>query len=65
MPSSIEYTYSSIRRRHVVRTAGFTLAGRGIIEEHSQAEGKPFNVYTLTRTAFERVSAAHPQMTPY
>lgn len=65
MPSSIEHTYSSIRRRHVIRTAGFSLAGRGITEEHSQSEGKPFNVYTLTQAAFERVSAAHPHMTPY
>lgn len=61
--TTIEHGYSSSLRKHTVRTKGILLAGRGIVQHHSEKDGKPYNVYSLTPAAFERVSADYPQMT--
>lgn len=58
----IEYTYSSVLKKFVIRTTGIELAGRGVTRHHDEWDGKPFNVYAVTQAAFERVSAEHPQM---
>jgi predicted ArsR family transcriptional regulator len=60
---SIEYDYSSSLRKHTVRTRGVVIGGRGVVQHHAQQDGKPYNVYSLTRAAFERVSAQYPNMT--
>lgn len=61
-PTSIEYSYSSVLGKHVLRTRGITLTGRGVTQHHAQADSKPYNVYAVTQAAFERISADHPQI---
>lgn len=59
----IEYSYSSSLKKYSVRTKGIILEGRGVVQHHAENEGKPYNVYAVSRSAFERFSAEHPQMT--
>lgn len=61
-PTSIEYSYSSVLGKHVVRTRGITLTGRGVTQHHADSDSKPYNVYAVTQAAFERISAYHPQI---
>lgn len=61
--ASIEFSYSSILKKHTIRTKGITIAGRGVVQHHAESDGKPYNIYAVTRSAFERISAEHPQMT--
>jgi len=57
---TIEYSYSGILKKHVVRTKGIALAGRGITKERDEATG--WNVYKLTAAAFQRVAEQYPDM---
>ena len=61
--ASIEFSYSSILKKHTIRTKGIVLAGRGVIQHHAESENKPYNVYAVTQSAFQRISAEHPKMT--
>lgn len=61
--TSIEFDYSSILKKHTIRTKGITLAGRGVVQHHAESDGKPYNVYAVTQSAFERISKDHPHMT--
>lgn len=61
--TSIEFDYSSVLKKHTIRTKGITLAGRGVTQHHAECDGKPYNVYAVTKSAFERISAEHPDMT--
>jgi len=61
--ASIEFSYSSSLKKHTIRTKGITIAGRGVVQHHDESDGKPYSVYAVTPSAFERISAEHPQMT--
>ena len=61
-PTSIEYSYSSVLGKHVVRTQGITLTGRGVTQHHAETDSKPYNVYAVTQAAFKRLPADHPQI---
>ena len=58
----IESSYSSILGKHTVRTKGIELKGRGIKQHHNQQDTGLYNVYSLTRKAFESVSNKYPDM---
>lgn len=56
----IEFSYSAILKKHTVRTKSIEIKGRGVKQHHSQKEGKPFNVYSLSRSAFAKLREEHP-----
>jgi len=60
---TIEFTYSPvIGGKFVVRTKGMEIKGAGIKQHHSEKETGLFNVYSLTKNAFRKFSASHPEM---
>ena len=61
--ATIEFSYSSFLKKHTIRTKGVALTGRGVVQHHAENDGKPYSVYSVTPSAFERISAEYPQMT--
>lgn len=59
--TSIEFSYSTILQKHTIRTNGIELKGRGIKQHHSEKNG-PFNVYSVTQKAFDKVCEQYPEM---
>lgn len=55
MQTSIEFTYSSIIKKHIVRTKGIELKGAGIKNHQNEKETDLYNVYSLTKKAFTKV----------
>lgn len=68
---TIEYTYSSIHKKHVIRTTGIQLSGRGIKEVNLQGDtaynGNKclYNGYLVTKKAFENICNEYPQISMY
>lgn len=61
---TIEFTYSPIiGGKFVVRTKGVEIKGVGIKQHHSEKETGRYNVYSLTKNAFSKIRASHPEMT--
>jgi len=60
---SIEFSYSSILKKFTVRTKGIELKGVGINQIHSEKNTGFYNVYSLTRRAFEKVSSQYKMST--
>jgi len=56
MTTLIEKSFSSINQKHVIRTKGIELTGQGIKQHHSESTKGLYNVYTLTKKAFEKVN---------
>lgn len=65
MNTIIEFTYSSILKKHTIRTKGIDLIGRGIKQHQSEKETCLYNVYSLTKAAFSKVSGNYSEMTTY
>ncbi len=57
----IEYYYSGCLHKFSVRTQGILLEGRGIKVHHEEKDGKPFNVYTVTKKAFEKLEVEYSE----
>jgi hypothetical protein len=57
---TIEFDTSAILGKFVVRTKSIKLFGKGITCHHEQSSSKPYNVYSLTSKAFEKVSSQYP-----
>jgi len=61
----IEFSYSSIIKKHTIRTKGIELNGRGIKQHQKEKETGLYNVYSLTKAAFKKVSRDYNEMVPY
>lgn len=61
----IQFSYSSILKKHTVRTTTVELSGRGVKQHHSQKDGAAFNVYSLSKAAFTKFREAYPDAKPY
>lgn len=56
----IEFCYSAVLKKHTVRTKGIEINGRGVKQHHSQKDGKPFNIYSLSKAAFAKFREEYP-----
>ena len=60
---SIEFTYSSILKKFTVRAKGIELKGVGISQIHREKDTGLYNVYSLTKRAFDKVSTQYKMST--
>jgi|GEM_PF-6538652 len=57
--SLIEYYFSTIIKKYVVRTKKIKLTGVGITRQHSEDTTGKYNTYSLTKKAFDKVFAQY------